>query len=211
VLSCDRCGRVADRADQRYCGDCGERLVPTSTTGGAAASERPRDRIGAIYRHADWSLLREHTPSSSGPATGQGVLVAIGLVFTVGLSGLAFLAWQRFDAPEPWQWGVVALPAGMSVLALAWALRSIARLLGFLSAELDRRPVLVVDERRVETSGRAGSGARPSYFVTLEDEGGRRFEMPCTPRVASLVRPDDLAVAYVRGNVLLDLVRVDAG
>lgn len=202
-MSCRRCGRAFDRADQRFCGQCGEPL--------AAPPERDAHgdgRIAAVYRHADWSLLRGHEPSSRGPATGMALVSGIGLVFALAASGLAFLAWRRFEPPVGWQWAVIGAAVLFSVVSLAWGLRSAARLTGFLGAELERVPVIVVDEQSADATGDGRSRGRPVHHVTLEDERGHRSVEQCTARVAALVTAGDLAVAYRRGGVLLDLVRV---
>ncbi len=210
-MTCRHCGRAADRSDQRYCGDCGARLHSdsgTSSRGAFSSGTNLRDRIGAVYSHADWRMLRDHTPSSSGPTTGMSVVASIALVMTLGAAAIAVLAWRRFDPPQTWQWGLIGGAALLSILALAWALRSLSRLTAFLGAEVERVPVAVVGERRKVTTTRNGAQGRPTHFVTLEREDRAAFEVQCTPRVASRVNEQDVAVAYLRGGVLLDLIPV---
>jgi hypothetical protein len=65
----------------------------------------------------------------------------------------------------------------------------------------------VVDER-IEVNG--GKHVDTTYYTTLEWENRTRTELENRGRLAGQITRDEIGLAYVKDDVLLDFVRLDA-
>ncbi len=199
AFRCSQCS--APVTDDRWtnCPYCGTVLAkPTINPLRAAVAP---ERFAAAERSPGFDELQRRTPSGSGALVGMGLQTAFLVVWTLiaGAMTIPFLAA-----------GPLALvPAAMCAFGIVMLVRSSQRTAQFANARLERHVAVWKDERTEVSGGGRNSSASTHHFVLLELRDGQRSEFPCDDRLAGAHAPGDIGMAYLRGGVLLDFVRID--
>lgn len=212
-IRCGQCGAPFRAAEERFCSYCGmQRPAPS------APVSAPPDRVArfaAARSDPRLKTLMQHVPSTAGHTFGA----AFALVFLVGFCVVAALmasAFGAFGGAVGYSIGGPTARAGGALFGLVpllilgggiFMLVTVgSRMFRFQSAELERRLARVLDER-LEVSG--GEHSTTTYFTTLEWEDKTRREFQNHAKLAGKITRDDLGLAYVKGDVLLEFTRLD--
>lgn len=100
-----------------------------------------------------------------------------------------------------------ALVPGVLV-GIGMAVRSLAQARRFVAAPVRHVLAVVVDERvAVRTSGRASI---TQYHAMLHTRDGARREYLCEGQLAGRIAPNDIGVAFLKEDHLIDFVRLEA-
>jgi hypothetical protein len=149
-------------------------------------------RFRAARAHAALDELMRRRPSALGYASGALVVFAFLVAFSVGTGAMTL--------------GIGCVLAGMAFvhgLAFVFGLSMLVtfgvRMAHFHTATLERRLARIVKERSTTVTSHA----------TLEDEDRQRREYTVRRALAACIAPDDVGVAYVKDDVLLDFQRLD--
>jgi len=166
--------------------------------------------LAAAEAHPDYAALSKRKPSTGGQTAWMGCLVAFGLLFTAvavfmllapgGPSGRS-----RAASPPPLFQLVASLFVLIGVVVVIW---TIVRWVRFKAAPLEVLPALVLDKRQEVWGGGDQSSASTTYYVTLETKTGDRREVTIKGRLYGQVTQDDVGVAYIKTNSLLDFRRL---
>ena len=208
--ACPRCGAArASRSGARFCEFCGSEFPAASApTELDPRLEAPARRFAKLAAHPDYAALLAKRPSSAAPLA-QGLVGLVAAVVVLVMGAVALNAFRTQSAwigssHAGWASFVPYVVIGVGVLLVA---RVLGRTTRFAASPLEARPALVVDER-TQVRGGGDAPATTVYFVTLEDEGGRRRECAASGSVAGRVTRGDMGVAYVRADQLIDFERV---
>lgn len=93
------------------------------------------------------------------------------------------------------------------LLGVGAAARSLARAQRFVAAPVRHELAVVVDER-VSVS-RAGRSAITQYHATLQTRDGKRSEYLCEGQLAGRIAANDIGVAFLKVDHLVDFIRLD--
>ncbi|MBK7878348.1 MAG: hypothetical protein IPJ77_22055 [Planctomycetes bacterium] len=218
-VHCSHCAAPFREADLRFCSYCGtERPTPASPVvlpPPVVVAPSTADRFAAAERHPSVPELLTRAPSTTKHTLNGACGVVFLAVFCVIAFAMAaaFLGGGAFGARTLRSnlfgvgGGLLALvPLAIAGVALAGFIVHSRRLSRFQRAELVRTLALVVDER-VAVSG--GKHASTTYFATLEGKDRQRREHRVDAQLAGRIAPNDLGMAYVKDDVLLDFQRID--
>lgn len=203
TVHCSHCGAPFREEDARFCSFCGtQRQLAQPAVVVAAAPSAPNaiERFERAERHPRMAELLKRTPSTLGHGTSLGcsagglvVFCVVGILITITFAknggGFSLL-----------------FPLAITLVGAFMLAATLKRAARFTSAELRRTIALVVDER-VSVSG--GRHAHTTYFATLEWKSRTRREFSVNARLAGKIAPNDLGVAYMKADVLLDFERLD--
>jgi len=206
--TCLHCGAKLRKRSQAYCEYCG---APLPGDGAPTYVERREEesagRFQALREHAELpELLRREVSSTALVASGAfaSVFAVVFVMVALGMTGVFGSVGFKAGGGPGMAFGIVPmLIAGAGILIAA---KSIAYTRRIASSPLRRRPALVVDER---TSMRGSRKHRHVVnHVTLEFEDGSREEVATKGSVAGKVARDDMGVAYLKADQLLDFARL---
>lgn len=196
---CASCGAAFKTEAERFCPYCGtqrpspeEKVVATSVAERFEIAEHDPEveRLMALEPG-----LTAATASDVGatmrPLVACIVLVVISIAFASNHAGILTL-----------------FPLAMAGIVLFKTLKNAAGAVELRTATTERSIARVADER-TEVRG-ANDRTHTTYFVTLESKDGARREYRVDAAMAGRVAPNDLGVAYVRADRLLDFRRVNA-
>lgn len=164
----------------------------------------PADPFEAVRKHADYSSLMDHRPSSASLYVNPVASVIAGVVF-VGFG----VMWITITSNGPWPSGLAAVGLVVVAVGVAVAIHGFVRFGRLLSAPVRTSPGLIVGKRTEVWGGGTDTSATTTYFLTLELEGGARRELPTGGRVYGLVAEGDVGIAFTRGASLLDFRRMN--
>jgi len=203
TVRCAQCGAPFRAGDERFCSFCGAQR-PART---ASPTPSIAERFAAARADPRLRELKLRTPSTAGRAASNlfllGILVFFCL-FAATILGKFRETSQAFGSDAALFGLIPWLVLGAGVFALA---RHVLRAGRFHSAELQRHLARVVDER-IEVNG--GKHVDTTYYTTLEWENRTRTELENRGRLAGQITRDEIGLAYVKDDVLLDFVRLDA-
>lgn len=126
------------------------------------------------------------------------------LVFWLLIGGPIFIS--SLDVPS------LMFPAVAGFLLLfgiAMVVGMVAKHVRFARAPIERKLVVVIDERTEVTGGGKNSSARTRYYATLQDRDGERAELETSAAVAGMVTRGDIGVALLRLDQLVAFHRID--
>jgi hypothetical protein len=212
AIRCGQCGAPFRAGEERFCTYCGtQRPAPSA----ASVTPDRATRFAAARSDPRLKTLLAHIPATAGHT----ISAAFALVFLVGFCIVAAMMASAFGAcggAVGYSIGGPTAGAGGALFGLGpllilgvgiFMLVTVAsRLLRFQSAELERRLARVIDER-IQVSG--GENSSTTYFTTLEWEDKTRREFQNHAKLAGKIARDDLGLAYVKGDVLLEFARLD--
>lgn len=102
--------------------------------------------------------------------------------------------------------GFMIMWIGMGLVIAGAGVAMAIRGVRFRNAPLRRELALVVDER---TRVHGGKATTTDYFATLQTRDGQRSEYACEGWLAGRIAPDDLGVAFVKLDHLVDFIRLE--
>lgn len=203
VLRCASCSGTLSH-EMTECPYCGAVRADAPIASPPPSSPTPptvEERLAAIREQADFATWMRHSPSMTGHVAGTGVAV----VFLVVFIGVAIFMTTMFQmAPAPMSYFPLLFVA-FGIFGLFSVLKKSA---SFAKSPLERTPAHVLDERVSVSGGGKNSSASTAYYVTLTREDGNRQEFQTTGKIAGVITRDDVGVAYVKGEHLLDFRRV---
>jgi len=203
---CPSCNAVPRRGDTLYCGYCGTELAPREWT----PLDHPKGdiaaRLAAVRADPDFETALSKKASSLATVTAHGCAVGFGVLFLVGAAAFAVFFRSFPVRGSVWSTGMFVLLL-IVVIGLFFLIKSVARAANFARARPEAYPAGVVQTRMQVSGGGQNRSASTSYFITLEDEHGRRAEFEVSSRVAGQLTEGDVGVAHVRHRWLLEFSR----
>jgi hypothetical protein len=206
--TCPHCGAKLRKHSQAYCEYCG---APLPGDGAPTYVERREEqsagRFRALHEHPDLpGLMTREASATALVASGAfaSVFAVVFVIIALGMTGVfGGVGFMAAGGPGMAFGFVPMLVAGVGILI---AVKSIAYTRRMASSPLRRRPALVVDERTSMRGSR--EHRRVANHVTLEFEDGSREEYATKGPVAGRVSRDDMGVAYLKADYLLDFARL---
>jgi hypothetical protein len=198
-VRCSQCGAPFRAAEERFCTYCGTQR-PTPAPPPPTAAPDHSARFAAARAHASLRELMGRAPSTAGHTLG-GLFTMGCLVLFCVVAGTLVLGFNHAGA------GLFAVvPCFIFGVGLFLLVTFGARMARFHGSELERKLVRVLDER---TDHSGGENSTTTYYVTLEGEDRRRSELRLEGSLAGKLTRDDIGLAYVKGDVLLDFARLE--
>jgi len=198
---CTNCGAPAPRRRSRFCEYCGHELPQFAVAAEVAAPNVDvATRFQALNAHPELDRWMQHEPSidsltSSVPWT----LVSIVMLIVIGTFVTYFFAMM---CPP-----IAVVPlAGMAFAVYALA-KGLAQASALSNAPLQRRPVLIVDER-TEVKGGGNSPSQTRYFASIEFADGTRKEYEAPGEISGKASSGDMGIGFFKGPFLVDFVRL---
>lgn len=201
---CPNCSAILKRANERFCGFCGTEVpLPASSSAPPSPFGDVPARFAALADHLDRAKAERRRPDDSWIGSALTFRMVFGVFFAaiglfIGLTFVATLVMAPFSL----------VPFGFTALGIWIVIDAIRRRRRYAAAPLRRVPALVTGERTQVTGGGRNSSARTTYFVTLEDEDGRRREYRTKGSVVGEVSEGDMGIAHVREVYLLGFDRL---
>lgn len=205
-IRCGQCGAPFRAAEERFCSYCGTQRPKAPAP--PPAEPDLAARFAAARAHAALATMMRHRPSMLGHVVGGVFSLAFLIVFCLFAGGFVLMIVPRVLGGDSVLFGgifcivpVLILGGGLVML---WQMgRRMAR---FRSAPLERKLARILDER-TEVSG--GKHSHTTYHATLEWEDRTRCEYTVSGPTAGKITRDDIGLAYVKGDVLLEFARLD--
>lgn len=94
------------------------------------------------------------------------------------------------------------------LLGVGAAARSLARAQAFVAAPVRHELAVVVDER-VSVRGAGKSSGLTQYHATLQTRDGQRREYLCEGQLAGRIAANDIGVAFLKVDHLVDFIRLE--
>ena len=200
--NCPNCGAHIPRIRAKFCEFCGtelprdepEKEIPLVV-------DQTRARFELLQDHEDLEELLAHRPSTGSHTAQMGCGIAFPIFFIAVSLGIT-MVFGKVGGP------IAFVPFMFVVVGVVLLFSNIKKAADFSSAELEAVPALVVDERIQVSGGGENRSASTTYYAMLEFEDGRRKEFTIQSGTASKVAPNDMGVAYVKGDHLLEFRRV---
>ena len=192
-----------------FCSYCGARLIIERSIAETRRDERDT-RLDRVRGDLAYAAAMLHAPSVTthlaGGMMGVGCMLgfaAVAGLMALGASGFTFFGFSQFGAAGAPALIFVLVPLLMCGMGVMGAIVTARRTRMLAMTAFERRPALVRDER--SQSGEKST----SHFVTLEFDDGERHEYQVDGRTAGNVALDDVGVAYIKGEFLIDFRRFD--
>jgi hypothetical protein len=200
-MKCESCGATVRKGDGRFCSHCGSKLpdVPRIT---------PSEWVSHPERFAEAEASDRYSKAMIAPAPsvpkGGIVALALFLVIWVVFGVLMVKAAARFG-------GKLESLAPLAILSVGGLgiLSQLYKVFKFSRSTVERRMIVVLDERTKVSGGGENSSASTSYFATIADRDGNRSEVATTGDVAGQIVDGDLGVGIFRGEYLVAFQRLD--
>ncbi len=193
-MACMYCGTVLPQA--------AEQTLPAAP---ATPDQAREERFEALAHHpAMPGILASTAPSAVGEIAGGGFRVIFGLIFA-GVALFILTMTRSVGAPGFF----MLIPGFFIIVGLAISGSSLYKTASLASASVEKRAARVVDERVQVSGGGENSSASTTYYVLLELRDGSRQEYKTSASVAGNVARDDMGIAFIKGGLLLDFLRVE--
>lgn len=210
VTACPTCNAAVTAESAKFCRYCGTALPQLPEAAPLVGEARNRARFAALREHPRLAGLLQRSPSAAGVTTSYGCLAGFGVIFTTislfitfGFAGA--VSSSGFGGPSA---VVVIFPLLFVAIGIGVIVSGLRNASKVATAPTERIPVRIADERIQVSGGGKRTSASTKYFVTVEDEDGRRTEYQTTAEVAAAAAPDDVGIAYVKAFLLLDFQRL---
>lgn len=165
------------------------------------------ERLNGVEKHPDYPELLKAQPGSAYLYGGYIFQLIFGLIFT------SIAVFFIFEPP----------PDDGSLFYLVWIVGSfifivvgvgivgfgIYKLIKLSLTSLRRRPSLVLDKRMAVRGGGQSSSASTTYYITLEFNDRERREIKTRGKLYGKITKDDVGVAYILDDYLLDFRRLE--
>jgi len=202
VSRCSGCG-AALSGDSGACSFCGTG-GPVAAVAAAppTASDLRTERFARLRESRKFTLALAHEPTSTGPVSGFVMRIVIGLAF----AGIATVMLNARGFRED-RGAFTVIPVLFVLIGIGISIAAAMKWLSFAQARTETRPAIVVS-KRIDVRG--GKQSRTSYFVTFDFERGGRREYESQGSTYGMAREDDIGVAYLRSEYLLEFRAIDA-
>jgi hypothetical protein len=206
-VTCDHCGATIKDAGA-FCSHCGTRIQRPEKGAASAPSATDPARFDLVARSPGYDAAKRHEPRVS---TFGGI--AMPLVMAVFGVGFLVIAGSFLFDDTPAGFGP---PAGFNIIFMAIPCIFIAIAIGmafkgmkFRGAPIEQRILVVVDERVEVSGGGENRSASTHYYATLQARDGQRAEYPTYGWLAGRIAPGDIGVAFLKGGMLVDFLRME--
>jgi hypothetical protein len=202
-LKCLNCGAPPLGNESRFCTYCGSELSSPEEAPRESASPTVQleARFAALRDYPTFDELCAYVPPTSAATVGLYGQVIGGGFFTVVATGMT-LAFATFAGP------MAVVPGIMVVLGVWMTISGLRTASSFTSSPLRSLPATVLGERVKVSGGGKNSSASTRYFAMVQDEEGNRKEYAALEKVASKVVANDIGVAFVKGEYLVEFLVV---
>jgi hypothetical protein len=201
AMDCDHCGAPV-RDEGAFCSHCGGRIKRANDPRPAHATATAPERFDLVLRHSGYARACAHEPKVSVHAgiVGGAVFAAFScFMLMMGMSGMS-----GHEAG-----GFMYVWASMCLLFVALGVGMVLRTLRYAKAPVVKSVAVVVDERVQVSGGGKHSGARTSYYATLQARDGARRELGCDGSLAGRIAAPDIGVAFTKEDQLVDFIRFE--
>ncbi|HEU0036981.1 MAG TPA: hypothetical protein VFQ53_40500 [Kofleriaceae bacterium] len=143
------------------------------------------------------------------PDTQVGVAAMAG-PFLVSMFGMVFLAIAiglLLEIRPPLAFTILLVGGGL--LLVFGGLDSVATVMQFRNAPIEREVCVIVKERTDVSGGGEGRSTSTTYYTTLQRRDGERIECRTVRSLVGKLVVGDIGVAYVKASVLVEFVRFD--
>lgn len=201
-MMCDRCGATIE--ESAFCKYCGARVMRPAA--GAATTDRARFELAAAS--PNYAVAMAHEPKA--PVVINIVAPLFMAAFGIGFLVLSTTMMGHDD-------GMPATPAGFRLLFAAIPLAfvgicawMVVRGVRFARAPVQKALAVVIDERTAVSGGGKDRAVRTTYYATVQFEAGDRLEYETYGWLAGRIAAGDLGVAFTKGHMLIDFLRLEA-
>ncbi|HEV7555782.1 MAG TPA: hypothetical protein VGO00_10025 [Kofleriaceae bacterium] len=196
-MTCHHCGAAIGEPGA-FCTYCGARVVKDVSTRPTDPARFDLAQNSPGYRHA-----ARHEPHA--PAAMKLFVPAVMLVLSIAF----LIASHRLLADNQVSIAFKLVFLTAPTLMVVSAIVLIVRAERFARAPVAQEIVVVVDERLAVH----GAVERPQtrYYATVQRRDGQRVEYQTYGWLAGRISPSDIGVAYLKGDRLVDFVRLDVG
>ncbi len=164
-------------------------------------------RFDRVEAHPDYETAPEQPVLPADAGIGIAAVVApaglsvFGIVFLLIAIGLLI----EIKPPLPF---TLLFIAGALAFILG-GVGSIARVIKFRNAPIERRVAVIVKERSDVTRGDGQHAASTAYYTTLQLRDGVRLECRTYRSIVGRLAVGDIGVAYVKAHTLVEFFRFD--
>lgn len=202
---CPNCGALPSSSDLRFCGYCGTEL-PEAAMRAAALVHAPlgdiEARFLALEAHPSVPQLLKHRPRTSRAAASMLGQAVVGMIFT-GVSVVILIMFAAVAGP------LAVFPLIAVGVGVAMTIGGLKKSVSYNSSPLERKRAAIVDERVKVNGGGNNSRATTTYFASLRFSDSKRKEFEVPEELAGDLAPGDVGIAFVKGEILVDFLRVD--
>jgi hypothetical protein len=197
AVKCSNCGGLITAADSKYCSFCGALLAvaptPVSLTVVREIAINAPERFDAAERDPRLPGLMAQTPKSS---TGCAA-IAMSLFLVVFILFGMMLAAKASDS------GLGAVLLLVPLFGIVLLVAFVRREIRIADAPIERRIVVVMDERTKIEGGGHNSSASTTYYALLEARDGARREYEVDDEIAGTITRGDIGVVYLKTDRVL--------
>jgi hypothetical protein len=196
-MTCHHCGAAIGEPGA-FCTYCGARVIRAVTRVETATDPA---RFELAERSPGYRLAAHHQPHT--PTAIKLFVPAVMLVLSVAF----LIASHRLLADNQVSIAFKLVFLAAPTLMVVSAIVLIVRAERFARAPVAHEIVVVVDERLAVH----GAVERPQtrYYATVQRRDGQRVEYQTCGWLAGRISPSDIGVAYLKGDQLVDFVRLD--
>lgn len=202
-VRCERCGATQD-TDGAFCSYCGSRIIRPDQLKTALATAADPGRFDLVKASSAFELAMAHEARPPVAANIVAPIVMIGFVVVfVGVAASMFAGDSH--TPPAFKFAFFAVPAVMLIVALVM----IAKGVKYAREPIHKEILVVVSEREEVRGGSDNHAATTHYYATLQDRSGARVEYETEGWLAGRIAATDIGVAFLKGNRLVDFLRIE--
>jgi hypothetical protein len=166
-----------------------------------------QSRFDRVLAHPDYASAPEQPvmPADAGLGIAEVVMPLMLSVF--GIVFLLIAVGLLVDVHAPLV--VTILFIGVALIFVVGGVKMSARLVDFRNAPISRVVAVIVKERTEVSGGGENSQASTTYFATLQTRDSERIEYLTYRSLVGRLAVDDIGVAYVKANTLVEFIRFD--
>lgn len=172
-------------------------------------------RLAAVRQRPDYAQLESQRPGTAGRHLGFAartffvvVFCAVALFIHLTARSMTSRSGRVAREADTFQTALHVFTLVFVIVGLAAIVWVLFRWFRFANARLLAFPALVKDKRTEVSGGGEHTSAQTAYYVTLEAENAERSERGATGTLYGQLAPDDVGVAFVQDQQLLDFRRL---
>lgn len=164
-------------------------------------------RFDRVLAHPDYASAPEQPVMPTDAGFGIAEVVAPLSLSVFGIVFLLIAVGLLVDLQPPLV--VTIMFIGVALVFILGGLSMSARLVNFRNAPISRVVAVILKERTEVSGGGDKSPASTAYYATLQTRDGERIEYLTYRSLVGRLVVDDIGVAYVKANTLVEFIRFD--